>query len=429
MRIRFGRKAAEAAAEREPTGFDSFEVSLGDAMRGERATLGKSLLDVQRELKIKATYIAAIENADPAAFETPGFIAGYVRSYARYLGMDPEWAFGKFCDESGFQTAHGMSELAKFRNRSSAPIVMAPERDIFAEPNAPFTPKADALFSRVEPGAIGSVAMLVALIGAVGWGGWTVLQEVQRVQLAPVDGAPGLVSDIDPLAQSDAIALAGSEQGPTFEGPPSAEALDRLYRPRALDVPILVARDGPIASIDPEENTALDVAAAPQPTPVPAESGIEVRQPTAADAAVLAALGQITDEEASQQAAAEVPAETVQVLGSDAGEVVIVAVRPTWVRVRAADRSVILEKVMETGETFVLPRTEEPPLLRTGNAGALYFAVAGETYGPAGPGPSVVNNVPLSPDALRANYNVADLESDADLARIVRVAEAEGTGQ
>ena len=62
-------------------------------------------------------------------------------------------------------------------------------------------------------------------------------------------------------------------------------------------------------------------------------------------------------------------------------------------------------------------------------AGALYFAVAGETYGPAGPGPSVVNNVPLSPDALRANYNVADLESDADLARIVRVAEAEGTGQ
>ncbi len=61
-------------------------------MRGERATMGKTLLDVQRELKIKAAYIAAIENADPSAFETPGFIAGYVRSYARYLGMDPEWA-------------------------------------------------------------------------------------------------------------------------------------------------------------------------------------------------------------------------------------------------------------------------------------------------------------------------------------------------
>ena len=41
-------------------GFDSFELRLGDVMRGERATLGKSLLEVQRDLRIKATYIAAI---------------------------------------------------------------------------------------------------------------------------------------------------------------------------------------------------------------------------------------------------------------------------------------------------------------------------------------------------------------------------------
>ena len=31
---------------------------------------------------------AAIENSDPSAFESPSFIAGYVRSYARYLNMD-----------------------------------------------------------------------------------------------------------------------------------------------------------------------------------------------------------------------------------------------------------------------------------------------------------------------------------------------------
>ena len=51
----------------EVRGFDAFELRLGDLMRGERATLGKSLLDVQRELRIKASYIAAIENADPDA--------------------------------------------------------------------------------------------------------------------------------------------------------------------------------------------------------------------------------------------------------------------------------------------------------------------------------------------------------------------------
>lgn len=82
-------------------GFDDYDLSLGDVMRGERATLNKSLLDVQRELRIKAPYIVAIENADPAVFETPGFIAGYVRSYSRYLGLDPDWAFQKFCEEIG----------------------------------------------------------------------------------------------------------------------------------------------------------------------------------------------------------------------------------------------------------------------------------------------------------------------------------------
>jgi cytoskeleton protein RodZ len=85
-----------------PRGFDMYEVTLGDQMRGERATLGKSLLDVQRDLRIKATCISAIENCDPSAFQTAAFIAGYVRSYARYLNMNPDECFVRFCEESGF---------------------------------------------------------------------------------------------------------------------------------------------------------------------------------------------------------------------------------------------------------------------------------------------------------------------------------------
>ena len=36
-----------------PKGFDDYDFRLGDILRGERATLGKSLLDVEKELKIK----------------------------------------------------------------------------------------------------------------------------------------------------------------------------------------------------------------------------------------------------------------------------------------------------------------------------------------------------------------------------------------
>ena len=51
-----GFRRAKAAEEVETKGFDGFELRLGDLMRGERATMGKSLLDVQRELKIKAAF-------------------------------------------------------------------------------------------------------------------------------------------------------------------------------------------------------------------------------------------------------------------------------------------------------------------------------------------------------------------------------------
>ena len=84
------RKQKTHEQSSQPKGFDDYELRLGDMMRGERATMGKSLLDVQRELRIKASYIAAIENADPTVFDPPGFIAGYVRSYARYRSLDPD---------------------------------------------------------------------------------------------------------------------------------------------------------------------------------------------------------------------------------------------------------------------------------------------------------------------------------------------------
>ena len=48
-------KTPGTTSNSEPKGFDDFDFKLGDRMRGERATLGKSLLDVQRDLKIKAT--------------------------------------------------------------------------------------------------------------------------------------------------------------------------------------------------------------------------------------------------------------------------------------------------------------------------------------------------------------------------------------
>ena len=130
---------------------DVLDVPLGDLMRGERATLGKSLLDVERELKIKAAHIAAIENADLSVFSTKGFVAGYVRSYARYLGMDPEWTFRRFSEEAGFYGVHGESALqAKKAKRSfaDAPQRVSPN-DVMSTARVSFAPEPESLLSRL----------------------------------------------------------------------------------------------------------------------------------------------------------------------------------------------------------------------------------------------------------------------------------------
>ncbi|MGE4327684.1 MAG: helix-turn-helix domain-containing protein [Pseudodonghicola sp.] len=382
------RKSEEDQAV-ELKGFDDFEVRLGDMMRGERATLGKSLLDVQRELRIKANYIAAIENTDPSAFDTPGFIAGYVRSYARYLNMNPDLAYEAFCRESGFSVAHGMSARASGVKpaRIEKKAAQGADRDPFTAPSTPFIPEREGFLSRIEPRAVGSSLVLLALIAGIGYGGWSVLKEVQQVQVAPVEQVPMVLSDLDPL--QGAAVNGTSESGVSS---PSAEALDRLYRPQALDVPVLMARDAPISTLDPHSVGTLAAAESP--------------------------LLQMASATPSR------PDEVVpQVVEQAAPSLTMVAVRPSWVRVRAADGSVIFEGIMESGQTYRIPATEEPPTLRAGESGAIYFAVNGKHYGPVGERGVVTSKLPLSIDAVTQRYQVADLKQDRDLARMVAEAQ------
>ena len=375
----------------EPKGFDDFELRLGDIMRGERATLGKSLLDVQRELRIKAGYIAAIEACDPEAFDTPGFIAGYVRSYARYLNMDPDRTFATFCQESGFSVAHGMSAEASVVKKTAREerLNRSHGADIFASSGTPFLPKGEPIWAQIEPRAIGSMLVLLGLIGAIGFGGYSVLQQVQRVQVAPVDQTPLVLSDLDPLSDVQPLVVA---DGPAIETP-RADVLDRLYRPQALDIPVLDARDAPISTLDPRE--------------VGTFARLE------ADTPLIAGNLQALPDGALQQ----IP----QVVEEPVPALTMVAVRSSWVRVRAADGTVIFESTMRPGDTWEAPLTEEPATLRTGESGAIYFAMNDKFYGPVGNTGQVTSNLPLEIAGLQETYLPVDVSTDEGL---VRYAEA-----
>ncbi|WP_397542973.1 RodZ domain-containing protein [Roseovarius salis] len=419
------RKSAEiTTSSATPRGFDAYDLRLGDMMRGERATMGKSLLDVEREIRIRASYIAAIENADPDAFDTPGFIPGYVRSYARYLGMDPERAFAQFCAECGFSVAHGMSAGASsIRKPEDTPRRSQPrDTDPLIAPSTPFLPERESVFSRIEPGAIGSVLVLVALISAIGYGGWSVLNEIQRVQFAPVENTPDVLTDLDPLDAAtpadpdttEPTRIAGAKPRGTEDG------LDRLYRPEALDVPVMVARDGPISTLDPAEMGTFRAEAA-QTESAPAE------EPGADRRAIDSVVASVVAENPAEAEAAETP--TPQVVAAPPPGIRVVAVRPAWIRVRAADGSVVFEGILNGGDTYEVAATEEPPTLRVGESGAVYFEVDGKHYGPVGPQGSVTSDLALSADGLTERYDVADLSQDRDLSRYVAELEQGGAGR
>lgn len=382
--------------EIKPKGFDDFDLRLGDVLRGERATQSKSLLDVQRELRIKASYIAGIEACDVSAFETPSFIAGFVRSYARYLGVDPDWAFERFCAESGYKPTHGMALQASGPKANRRTAALA---EPLSNPHASFIPKTASVWSRIDPRAVGSVLVLALLVGGLGYGGWNVLHEVQRVNLAPVDRAPAVAAELDPLHSVAPVQLASAQDAAPVA--PAPEAMDRLYRPTALETPVLIARDGPIAAIDPRQAGLLAGSS-------PAPQG-------------MAGTGMGTALTVAENAQG-VP--MVRTLGAEAPEVEILAARPSWVRITASDGSVVFEKVMDAGERFAVPKLEEPSVLRTGESGAIYFAVNGVAYGPAGPKGAVTKNIILSPETIGASYAMADLGQDVELAKMTDVADA-----
>ncbi|PWK62648.1 helix-turn-helix domain-containing protein [Roseicyclus mahoneyensis] len=393
-----GQETAAAVAARSAIGgfdgYDVTDVALGDLMRGERATLGKSLLDVERELKIRAAYIAAIENGDVGAFSSPGFIAGYVRSYARYLAMDPEWTFRRFCEETGFYGVHGPSaQQARDAKRmiSDAPPRKLDPNEVIKGARISFAPKRDSLLSGVEPGALGSFAVLIAVVMGLGYGAWAILHDIQRLQIAPVDQAPLPLAQLDPLAGATDGAFA-APQG--FDiAMPGPDTLGRLYRPEALEAPVLTPRDGALATLDPDEVGTLgglDRASSREaPRLVAAAGGVEADEPAAAS--------------------------PVQVTAARREELVVFAVRPSWVRVTSASGATLFEGTLNRGDSYTVPIAEQAPRLRSGNAGSVYFAVNGVTMGPAGPGATIARDVELSADAISANFAMADAQADPDL--------------
>ena len=70
--------------------------ALGGEFRSAREARGLSLSDVAERLHIRSVYLAAIEDEDWHVIGAPVYVRGFMRTYARFLGLDAEAAVARF---------------------------------------------------------------------------------------------------------------------------------------------------------------------------------------------------------------------------------------------------------------------------------------------------------------------------------------------
>jgi len=70
--------------------------ALGDEFRSARETRGLTLSEVAEQLHIRSVYLNAIETEDWKAIGAPVYIRGFIRTYARFLGLDGESAIARY---------------------------------------------------------------------------------------------------------------------------------------------------------------------------------------------------------------------------------------------------------------------------------------------------------------------------------------------
>lgn len=82
---------------------------LGDTFRERRIALGISIDQAEEHTKIRKKLLDAIEDGDYSRLPNPGYVRGYVSSYAKYLELDPVPLLAMYRAETGSGRFHDVN--------------------------------------------------------------------------------------------------------------------------------------------------------------------------------------------------------------------------------------------------------------------------------------------------------------------------------
>ena len=415
-------------------GFDSYTLLLGEELRGERATLGKSLLQVQKDLKIKAAYISAIENCDLDAFPNKGFVAGYIRSYARYLNLNPEEIYERFCTESGFSSQDGSRRLDstdRYKNRGLKDYNIETQLDW--KPSYVGLQEVDSsLFSRSYwffwPFLVASLILF-----GISFGAWKVLIDIQKLKIVPADNLPMIMSEMN--LQSSEVLSENRLNRYQFARKEFEANEYKVSESSKLVAPQVSYRDGPIMHLQIEDIGVLGTNSTKlnRSLPVVSPSVGSIREVlvnrfdfgTVPEFGVLSSVetgetGRNPQQLVNSESALHYQRHHQGIIGPHEknGAVVeqsettlnIFAVNPSWIRIKDEGRKVVVEKILKAGEVLEIKDNWLNGNLRAGNAKDLFFSLNGVTYGPVSDKSKVIKNFKIDPQNIFNSLKINELK-------------------
>lgn len=392
---------------------NAVDEDLGSRLRGHRASMGKSLVDIQNETGFRPYIILAIERGDTRAFANPGLIGGYVRQYARFLNLDPDEIYRSFCKMTG----HGGQLTAGARKRSDS----RPLRDHASEQgNWHFNRRSLSrlFFGNFSMIGIVTACSLAIFLTAAGYASLTLYN---YFKLMPVSdpalqiGIGGIDlggSEIQEVENSETLPEVRTGSG-EFPSSGSLTVIGDLQPGEWVDEDLLIADTlhGQI-NVDALNDSSATV-------PLPLEEGDRGYTPN-----IVSNNGQdlLPILNAMSPTITNSPVETLVTIGDsmvgdpDGKDVSVNSgplgpeavslhpVEPAWIQVMDEDGRVYIERILDRGETYRIPETDKTLYLRSGMSGFVYFQVGREFYGPAGDGQKVVKQVSLDPAAIADAY-------------------------
>jgi transcriptional regulator with XRE-family HTH domain len=145
--------------EPQPRDAASELASFGEELRREREIRGISLKEIADATKISKRFLDALERNDHKTLPAPVFTRGFVREYARYVGLNVEDMVNRY--------NFAASNDDRIEKPPDVPKYSAPPKDISPRP-APKRGIPPAI-TRVDRGVIWAVVIAAALASVAYW--------------------------------------------------------------------------------------------------------------------------------------------------------------------------------------------------------------------------------------------------------------------